>query len=137
MIVQRSLVAVEGSCSDMRHAQIVTYGVEGKLLDKVREWAESARVKLRPLRHPASCPTTLQREGASVVLLKTGRDLEKELALLEQISTHYPEIPTIVLGDDDHPPLAALAWDLGAACVLMPLESFETLREAIVPWLPV
>ena len=119
----------------MRHAQIITYGVEGKLLTQVQSWAERFRSGLRTTRHAEGCLSWLQKAGASLVLLKTGRDLEVELTLLENISTFHPEIATFVLGDADHPPLANLAWDLGAVCVFIPLQSFEHLREAADPWL--
>ena len=50
------------------------------------------------------------------LILKMGRDLERELTLLEQVRWHSPETAVLVVGDVDNLPLA----DLGARCVLFP-----------------
>jgi hypothetical protein len=55
-----------------------------------------------------------------VLVVKVGSNLESELALVERAGWLAPEAATVVVGDADHPQLAALAWDLGAACVLLP-----------------
>jgi hypothetical protein len=52
--------------------------------------------------------------------LKVGRDLERELGLLEQVTWLYPETVTIVVGDTENAALADLVWELGARLVLFP-----------------
>ena len=120
----------------MRHAQVVTYGIDGRLLARLKPWAESRGVVLRPTRHLESTLNLVQKHGASVVLIKTGRDLEVEMSLLENLSTYYPEVPAVVMGDSDHAALASLAWDLGAACVLMPMDSMDHFFDVTAKWLP-
>ena len=60
-----------------------------------------------------------------------GRDLERELATLEQVSWLYPDAATVLVGDSDPPWLAGLAWDLGARWVLLPPQSRERLTEIV------
>lgn len=120
----------------MRHAQIVTFGLEARLVDRLRLWAEGRGLWLRPTQHLKPCLNLLAKSTASVLILRLGRDLEKELYLLERISTWFPAIASIAVAPDDNPPLANLAWDLGAACVLLPLPSLAELEESLAPWLP-
>jgi hypothetical protein len=60
-----------------------------------------------------------------------GHDLEREFALLERAVWLYPDGPAVVVADGDRPDLAGLAWDLGAACVLLPPQPRERLPEIV------
>lgn len=104
----------------MRHAQVLVYESDGRLADLLRPRAEAGRWRLRELRHLDACLSLLQRGGGSVLVLKVGRDLEQELALLERAARLFPDVPAVVVGDTNHPALAGLVWDLGARCVLFP-----------------
>ena len=66
-----------------------------------------------------------------MLIVKAGRDLERELALLERATWLYPDVPAVLVGDGDQPELAGLAWDLGAACVLLPPQPRERLAEIV------
>jgi DNA-binding NarL/FixJ family response regulator len=120
----------------MRHAQIITFGLETRQVDKLRLWTESRGLWLRPTRHVEACLNLLRKGGPDVLVIRLGRDLERELLLLERTSTLFPDTTSMVIGSSDHPPLARLAWDLGASCVLLPLTSLAQLEEALVGWLP-
>jgi hypothetical protein len=103
----------------MRSAQILVYESDGQLAELLREPARERAWWLREVRHPASC-LRLLRGGAGVLVLKIGRDLTREMALLEQAAWLFPDTAAVVVGDGDNPALAGLAWDLGASYVLAP-----------------
>jgi hypothetical protein len=120
----------------MRHAQVVTFGLENRLTERLQPWCESRSVWLRPTQHAHACLNLLRAAGAGVLVMRLGRDVEKELQLLERASTLFPDASSIVVGSGEHPALAGLAWDLGASCVLLPLPSLTELQEALTLWLP-
>jgi hypothetical protein len=104
----------------MRHPQLLIFEYDSRLSQLLQSLAQSQSWSLAPVRDPAACLRLLQHGTPSTLVLKMGRDLEREAALLEQVTWQYPDTATIVVGDLDHSPLASLAWDLGAACVLFP-----------------
>jgi hypothetical protein len=115
----------------MRRAQIVVYETDGRLADLLGACALAHGWWLRAVRHPARVQGMLGHGEASVVVLKTGRDLEREYSVLEQLTRRFPEAVTIVIGDADQPALAGLAWDLGAHFVLFPPLPRELLPEIV------
>jgi len=115
----------------MRRAQIIVYEADGRLAELLRAPAATHGWRLRPVRHTARVLSLLRPGEGSVVVLKTGRDLEREFAVLEQINRRYPETALVVVGDADRPMLAALAWDLGARFVLFPPLPRELLPDLV------
>lgn len=115
----------------MQHAQVLIYEKDGKLAESLRVLGKARGIWLRELRQAQACLDVLARGGVGVLVLKVGRDLERELALLQQASWNFPDCRTIVVGDVDHPSLADLAWDLGAAFVLLPPTPAELLPEVV------
>lgn len=116
----------------MQQPQLLIYGIEGRLADSLEELAESNRFWLRRVNHLKSCRNLLRSARPGVLVLHIGRDVEKELALLAQVREDFPETAVIVVGDTDNPPLAALAWDLGAHYVLFPAGPFESLAALVI-----
>lgn len=115
----------------MQHAQILTYGVEGRLEEHLRQWTQGRGVWLRAVSHAKTCLNLLRKGGPAVLILRLGQDLEKELSLLEQVGQLFPTTRILaVLGDDD-PQLAALAWDLGARFVLVPPVPIEKIGDIL------
>ncbi|MCI0457737.1 MAG: hypothetical protein L0Z62_12265 [Gemmataceae bacterium] len=104
----------------MRYPQVLVYETDGLLAGLLRRAEKSRAWSLREPRRLESCLRLLRRGGPSVLVLKLGRDLEQELALLERVHARFPETATVVVGDLDYPQLAGLAWDLGAAYVVFP-----------------
>jgi hypothetical protein len=104
----------------MRRAQIVVYESDGHLADLLRDSARRHDWWLREVRHADGALQALRPAGAGVLVLKLGRDLERELGLLENVTWLYPDAAAVVVGDVENAPLAELAWDLGARFVLFP-----------------
>ncbi len=104
----------------MRYPQVLVYETDGLLAGLLRRSQASQAWALREPRRLESCLRLLRRGGPSVLVLKLGRDLERELKLLERVSGLFPDTAIVVVGDSDDVQLAGLAWDLGAAYVLFP-----------------
>jgi DNA-binding NarL/FixJ family response regulator len=115
---------------------VLVYETDGKLAAGLHTLCERRSVRLRELRHAQGCLRTLRRHGAGVLIIKLGRDLAKELALLEQVSWQFPDTAVIVVGDHANPALAGLVWDLGARYVLFPPQPPELLAELVDGFLP-
>src|SRR5437660_3947127 len=115
----------------MRHPQLLVYEGDGRLAELLRPTAKEHRWALREPRQLGEC-LGLLRNGPGVLVLKVGRDLERELTLLEQVGWLFPETSTVVVGDSDHAALAGLAWDLGAHYVLVSPHSGERLFEIVL-----
>jgi hypothetical protein len=120
----------------MRYPQVVVYETDGRLAALLRPLAEERRWALREPRHPGACRRLLAGLVPTVLVVKVGRDLERELALLEEVSWTTPEVPTVLVGDPDHARLAGLAWDLAAACVLLLPWAREVLPEVVAGLMP-
>lgn len=113
----------------MQYPQVLVYETDGRLAAQLRRAEASEGWALREPRRPESCLRLLRRGGPSVLVVKLGHDLVRELGLLERATHLYPDTAAVVVGDAADPALAGLAWDLGARCVLLPPLS----REHLVP----
>lgn len=87
---------------------------------------------VRDVRHVKTCLNLLRQGGADVLVLRLGKNIDQELALLEQVGLLFPATKSIVVGPADNPPLAGLAWDLGAAYVLFPPRPLESIRDIVL-----
>jgi hypothetical protein len=114
----------------VRRAQVVVYESDGRLTALLRAQAAAHGWWLREVHHAGACLRLLQK-GGGVLVLRTGRDLERELTLLERATRLVPDALTLIVGDADNPALAALAWDLGARYVLLPPQPREQLPELV------
>jgi hypothetical protein len=111
----------------VRRAQVVVYESDGRLTALLREQAAARGWWLREVHHAGACLRLLQKGGGGVLVLRTGRDLERELTLLERVTRLIPDALSVIVSDADNPALAALAWDLGARYVLLPPQPREQL----------
>jgi DNA-binding NtrC family response regulator len=114
----------------MRHPQILVYEQNSLLANLLRR-AKQQDWSLREPRQLESCLRLLRGGHPSVLVLKVGTDLERELTLLERVSWLYPDTATVVVGDAENAVLAGLAWDLGAAYVLFPPLPREQLPDVV------
>jgi hypothetical protein len=115
----------------MRHPMLLIVEGDGRLVAQLRPLAERNKWALYEPGLPASCLRLLRRGGPAVLVIKAGRDLERELGLLERAAWLFPEAATVLVGDVDHPALAGLAWDLGADYVLFPPQPRDLLGEIV------
>ncbi|MBI2805371.1 MAG: hypothetical protein HYX68_10380 [Planctomycetes bacterium] len=104
----------------MQQTQVLTYGIDGILAERLRELAQVHRFWLRETSQLSACKNLAQTSPPSLLILVLGRDLEGELAFLSKVHESLPTTRSIVIGETDNPILAGLAWDLGAAFVLCP-----------------
>lgn len=116
----------------MHQTQIVTYGAEGVLAERMRELAQARRCWLRETNDLAACQNVVQAAAPSVLIMRLGRDLERELVLLERVHASLPATANIVVGEADNPVLAGLAWELGATFALFPPMPVEVITEVVV-----
>jgi DNA-binding response OmpR family regulator len=134
----------------MRYPRVLVYENDGRIARLLRDRSEPhngphpdtrLRTMLSPAgrpafwllepRRPEACLRILRRGGPAVVVLRVGRDLVRELSLMEQVREHWPESPVIVVGDSEDVALADLSWDLGADYVLMPPQPREQLPAVV------
>jgi hypothetical protein len=115
----------------MRHPQLLVYEGDGRLAALLRPLADKNKWLLREPRQLAACGRLFDRGGRGVLVLRTGRQLERELAALEQISWRNPEAATILVGDSEPAWLAGIAWDLGVRYVLLPPQIRERLPDIV------
>jgi len=120
----------------MRVAQILVYESDGKIAAGLRDLSTERGAWLREVRQEKACLSALRRSGAGLLILKVGRDLEREMALLQRTTQLFPETAVVVVGDADYPGLAALAWDLGARFVLFRQHYLDMLKDIVSHLLP-
>src|ERR1700722_5236498 len=106
----------------MQYPQVLVHERDGRLATLLRAVIEERGLRW-PGREPralAGCRRLLQRGGPAVLVVRGGRDLERELTLLERVAWLRPQTATVFVGDAEHAPLAGVAWDVGASYVLLP-----------------
>lgn len=120
----------------MRNAQLITFGVDDDAAERLQPLLRDRGVGLRITRNPKACLNLLRQGAVGVLLLRVGRHLESEFALLAQVSRLFPEVAAVVWGDADHPRLAGLAYELGARAVLLPPLDQDRLHDVLRRLLP-
>ncbi len=115
----------------MNYPQLVVYEGEQRLAVLLRPLADAKRWVIQEPKQFNHCLQVLEREGPRTLVVKLGRDLEREFTLLERVCWLNPEVPVIAVGDAIHEPLHSLIWDLGASYVLMPPQPRELLTEIV------
>jgi hypothetical protein len=106
------------------------FEAEDRLATLLRTTAEQAAWRLRELRRPEAVLDVLG-EGSPVLVIRLGRDLFEELALLEQVQWSYPETAVVIVSNVEHPELTTLLWELGATAVLQPSDALGELPELV------
>jgi DNA-binding NarL/FixJ family response regulator len=115
----------------MRFPQLLVFEADGRLTASLGPLAEELSLSPRHVQQPEACRRALRRGGPNVLLLRAGRDLDREFALLDQVSRSLPETRIVVVLDQDDARLRGLAWDLGAAYVLPLARSRDLLADVI------
>jgi hypothetical protein len=115
----------------MRHPQVVVYEADGRLAALLRPLAQERRWALREPRRAETVLEHLSGGGPAVLVLRVGRDLEREMILLERAAWLYPAARAVVVAEVEQARLVGLAWDLGASFVLAPPQPRERLAELV------
>jgi len=120
----------------MRNAQLITFGIDDDAAESLHAVVRDRGVGLRVTRNSKACVNLLRQGAVGVLLLRVGRHLESEFALLAQATRQFPQVDAVVWGDADHPRLAGLAWELGARAVVLPPLDQERLHDVLRRLLP-
>jgi DNA-binding NarL/FixJ family response regulator len=112
----------------MRYPQIVVFETGGKtargldpLIVRQHRWL------LRETQQTPACLDLLRAGGPSVLVVKLGRNVVRELGFLDEVHARAPEVPVVVVADSDDTALMSLALELGASYVVQPPEPRATL----------
>ena len=117
----------------MHYPQLLVYETDRRLANLMQRLADKHNWLLREPRQPSAVLRLLDRGGPGVFLLRLSRDLERELALVEQISWLHPDAATVLVADSEQRGLTTLAWDLDVRWVLLPPHTRECLEEIVFP----
>ena len=116
----------------MHYPQLLVYETDRRLAALLQRLADKNNWLLREPRQPSAVLRLLDRGGPGVFLLRLSRDLERELALLEQLTWLHPDAAAVLVLDSELRGLSGVAWDLGVRCVLHPPHSRERLEEIVL-----
>ena len=115
----------------MQFPQLLVFEADGRLTSALQSLAEELGLTPRQVQQSEACHRALRRGGPNVLLLRAGRDLDREFALLDHVTWTMPETRVLVVLDQDDARLRSLAWDLGAAYVLSLSRSRDLLPDVI------
>lgn len=115
----------------MRSAELLAYGVEEPLSGRLAIFAQDHGLWYRPVQHEAALRSVLAKGSCGIVLIRLGRDLSEELRMVREVVNRVGDVTIIVLGDDDHPLLEGMTYDLGATAVLFPPRGVDELFEML------
>lgn len=116
----------------MRYPQIVVFEPDGGLAGALEPVvAAKQRWLLREPRQAPACLEFLRSPGPTVLVLKLGRNLVRELTFLDQVHAGLPDLPIVAVGDADDSALMAIALELGASHVVQPPQPRQILLAAV------
>lgn len=115
----------------MQYPQVLIYENDGRLAALLQPYAEARQWSLRQPRRLDACIRLLRRARPGVLVLKIGRDLARELTLLERVRWLCPDAAAVVVADMHNAALAGIAWHLSADYVLMPPQPREQLPSVL------
>jgi DNA-binding NtrC family response regulator len=115
----------------MRRAQVAVMERDGRLADLLRPAADAGGWWVREVRQPSSCLEMVRQGGPAVLVLLVGPQVETEMALLERVTYLAPECQSVAVIESGDARLANLAWDLGAAYVLLPAQLPQHLADVV------
>jgi len=104
----------------MRYPQVLVYETDGRLARLLRRGGKPRAWSLREPRGLESCLRLLRHDEPTVLVIKLGKDLIRELQLLERVTWLFPDTAAVVVMHTADPALARLAWELGAGFVVLP-----------------
>jgi DNA-binding NtrC family response regulator len=116
----------------MHYPQLLVYETDRRLAMMLQPLADKRQWLLREPRQLSACLRLLDRRGPGVMVVRLSRDLERELAMLEQVAWLHPETAILLVVDAEQMGLSSLAWDLGVCWILPPPHARERVTELTV-----
>jgi hypothetical protein len=116
----------------MHYPQLLVYEMDRRLAGLLQRLVDKNNWLLREPRQPSAVLRLLDRSGPGVLVLRLSRDLERELAMLEQVAWLHPDSAVVLVADSEQRGLSSLAWDLGVRWVLLPPHTRERLEEIVL-----
>jgi DNA-binding NtrC family response regulator len=115
----------------MHHPQVVVFETDGLLARHLGEITERHRWLVRESRQHPACFNLLRRGGPSVLVVKLGRDLVREMSLVGEVTRELPDVPVVVVNDSGDTRVSELAYDLGTTFVVAPPVSRQWLGSVV------
>ncbi|SRR5579883_743144 len=116
----------------MQYPQLLVYETDRRLAGLLQRLADKNNWLLREPRQLSAVLRLFDRGGPGLLVLHLSRDLERELAMLEQLSWLHPDAAVVLVADNEQRGLTSLAWDLGVRFVLLPPHTRERLEEIVL-----
>lgn len=116
---------------EVRFPQIVLFESDRKLISLLAPLASRNGWLLREPRRIEAASELLANGGPNVLIVRCGRDLDREITLLDRTTRTSPATCSIVIIERDYQRLVSLAWDLGARFVITPDQAREYLTELL------
>jgi DNA-binding NarL/FixJ family response regulator len=116
----------------MRFPQIVVFdtgGATARSLDSLV--ARRSRWLLREPHQAPACLDLIRSGGPSVLVMKLGRNVVRELGFLDEAHAEVPDVPIVVVADSDDSALMSLVLELGASYVVQPPEPRDALSAVV------
>lgn len=115
----------------MKHPRLLLFDADARTSATLAAFARERSWAFREPGRLSSLARLALTRTPTVVVLRVGRDLERELTALDRITASPTPPATVVLLDSDHPHLAALAWDLDADWVVPARQAHESLTDVV------
>lgn len=104
----------------MRQPQIVVFESDGTLAGSLLALANERRWLLRESPQSPACLNLLHTGGPTVLVMKLGRHLVREMTFLDEVHTALPDLPIVAVVDSEDTTLMSLAMELGARFIMQP-----------------
>ncbi len=115
----------------MHCPQLLVYETDRRLATMLQPLADKRQWLLREPRQLSACLRLFDRRGPGVLAMRPSREVERELALLEQVAWLHPEAALLLVLDVEQLGLSSLAWDLSASWILSPPHTRERVTELV------
>ncbi|GIW82337.1 MAG: hypothetical protein KatS3mg105_4144 [Gemmatales bacterium] len=115
----------------MKHPQVLVFENGTRLLRKLKPMASERRWVLRAYRSIEAVLRALGQPHPTVLVIKGGTDVPREISLLERASLSPAEPRLLVVLDVENSLLAGLCGHLGADYVVQSSEERESLPDLV------
>ncbi len=115
----------------MRHPQIITFETDGALARSLDTIAQERRWLQREVRQTSACLNLLAPGSPSVLVMKLGRNLIRELTFLDRVHAAMPDVPIVAVSDAEDVTLMSIVLEMGASFVIQPPQPRQSLAKIV------